>query len=346
MHLPQQELGLRIGTMVTEYTATARAHSNIAFIKYWGNKDSGIRLPANSSLSMNLAALHSTTRVIWSDALEEDRLMINEEPAALSALLRVRAHLDTLRAELGSTLHADVSSQNNFPMGAGIASSASAFAALTVAATAALGMRLSERELSVLARRGSGSAARSIPVGFVEWHAGSADKESYAESIASPDYWPLEDVIAVISRDHKHVGSTAGHATANTSILQRVRVETAAARLESAKHAILARDFEGLAPVVEEDSNLMHAVMMTGEPSLFYWLPQSLRIMLAVQEWRRQGVQVCYTLDAGPNVHCICGAEDAAAVAARLKELDLDIEVIRSSVGGGAQLLNASDRSD
>ena len=153
-------------------------------------------------------------------------------------------------------------------------------------------------------------------------------------------------MIAVISRDHKHVGSTAGHATANTSILQRVRVETAAARLESAKHAILARDFEGLAPVVEEDSNLMHAVMMTGEPSLFYWLPQSLRIMLAVQEWRRQGVQVCYTLDAGPNVHCICGAEDAAVVAARLKELDLDIEVIRSSVGGGAQLLNASDRSD
>ncbi|MCY4018350.1 MAG: diphosphomevalonate decarboxylase [Chloroflexi bacterium] len=332
--------------MVTEYTATARAHSNIAFIKYWGNRDSGIRLPANSSLSMNLAALHSTTSVTWSDALEEDRLLINDEPAVPAALLRVSAHLDTLRAELRSTLHADVSSHNNFPMGAGIASSASAFAALTLAATAALGMRLSERELSLLARRGSGSAARSIPTGFVEWHAGSADKDSYAESIASPDYWPLEDVIAVISRDHKHVGSTMGHATANTSILQRVRVETAADRLLSAIHAILARDFEALAPVVEEDSNLMHAVMMTSKPSLFYWLPKSLRVMLAVQEWRRQGLQVCYTLDAGPNVHCICGAQDAAVVAARLKELDPDIEVIRSAVGGGAQLLTANDRTD
>ena len=346
MHLLQQQLGLRIGTMVTEYTATARAHSNIAFVKYWGNRNSGIRLPANSSLSMNLAALHSTTRVTWSDALEDDRLMINGETAAPAARLRVRAHLDILRKELGLTGRADVSSENNFPMGAGIASSASAFAALTVAATAALGMRLSERELSLLARRGSGSAARSIPAGFVEWYAGCTDRESYAESIACSNYWPLEDVIAVISRDHKHVGSTAGHATAHTSILQRTRVETAADRLESAKQSILARDFDGLAPVVEEDSNLMHAVMMTSKPSLFYWLPKSLRIMLAVQEWRRQGVQVCYTLDAGPNVHCICGPEDAAAVAARLKELDAGIEVIRSSVGGGAQLLNANERLD
>ncbi len=335
-----------MGTMVTEYTASARAHSNIAFIKYWGNRDHGIRLPANSSLSMNLAALHSTTRVTWSDALETDRLMINRKPAVPAALHRVSAHLDTLREELRTTLRADVSSHNNFPMGAGIASSASAFAALTLAATAALGRRYSERELSVLARRGSGSAARSIPAGFVEWRAGGADKESYAESIASPDYWSLEDVIAVISRAHKQVGSTAGHATANSSVLQKARVANAAARLESAKHAILARDFERLAAVVEEDSNLMHAVMMTSRPALFYWLPKSLGIMLAVREWRAQGIQVAYTLDAGPNVHCICGAEDAAAVAQRLAELDPHIEVIRSSVGGGARLLKAGQRTD
>lgn len=346
MHLAQPLLGPRIGTMVTEYSATARAHSNIALIKYWGNRDPGLRLPTNASLSMNLAALHTTTRVTWSDALAVDRLMINEAPAAPAALLRVCAHLDTLREELGSTLRADVSSINNFPMGAGIASSASAFAALTLAATAALGRRLRERELSALARRGSGSAARSIPPGFVEWYAGSAHEDSYAESIASPDYFPLEDVIAVISPAHKHVGSTAGHATANTSILQMARVESAADRLESAKRGILGRDFGALASVVEEDSNLMHAVMMTSKPPLFYWLPQSLRIMLAVQEWRRQGINVCYTLDAGPNVHCICAAGDAGAVAARLKELEPDIEVIRSSVGGGARILNAKDRMD
>ena len=332
--------------MITEYTATARAHSNIAFVKYWGNRNSGLRLPANSSLSMNLAALHATTKVTWSDALEYDRVLINEEPAGPAALRRVSKHLDLLRSLLGSAFRADVTSVNNFPMGAGIASSASAFAALTVAATAALNRRLSERDLSVLARRGSGSAARSIPAGFVEWHAGGTDEESFAESIASPGHWALEDVIAIVSREHKHVGSSAGHARANTSILQRARVESAAERHTSAKHSVLSRDFEGLASVVEEDSNLLHAVMMTSNPSLFYWLPQSLRIMLAIQAWRRQGIQVCYTLDAGPNVHCICVAEDAAVVAARLADLDSEIEVIRSSVGGGAQLIDVKKRAN
>lgn len=332
--------------MTTEFTATARAHSNIAFIKYWGNRVPDLRLPANSSLSMNLAALHSTTSVTWSDALEADRLTINGAFAAPAALRRVSAHLDTLRLKLGSSWRAEVSSTNNFPMGAGIASSASAFAALTLAATAALDKRLSERQLSILARRGSGSAARSIPAGYVEWRADDTDEGSYAQSIAGPDHWQLVDLIALISREHKRVGSTAGHASADSSVLQRARVETAGERLERAKRAVLARDFASLAPVVEEDSNLMHAVMMTSKPSLFYWLPQSLQIMLAVQDWRRQGLSVCYTLDAGPNVHCICGAEDAAVVAARLKELDAAIEVICSPVGGCAQLFNANDRSD
>lgn len=325
------------------HTATARAHSNIAFIKYWGNRQAALRLPANSSLSMNLAALHSTTTVSWTDALTGDRLRINGWPAGQAALSRVRAHLDMLRAQLDTDLCADVASRNNFPMGAGIASSASAFAALTVAATAALGRRLPEREMSVLARRGSGSAARSIPAGYVEWHAGDADEDSFAQSIAAPDHWRLEDVIALVSRDHKQVGSTGGHARAGTSILQKTRVQSAPQRLERAKRAILTRDFAALAAVVEEDSNLMHAVMMTSQPALFYWLPSSLRIMLAVQAWRAGGLQVCYTLDAGPNVHCICSAADADAVAARLRALDKHIEVIRSTVGGGARLLTAPD---
>ena len=332
--------------MFTDLSATARAHSNIAFVKYWGNRDAAIRLPANSSLSMNLAALHTTTRVKWSESLEADHLTINDKPTTPAAFQRVCAHLDMLRQKLGSTLYAEVSSNNNFPMGAGIASSASAFAALTLAATAALGKQLSERELSAMARRGSGSASRSVPAGFVEWYAGRTDHDSYAESFASPEYWNIEDVIAVISRDHKRVDSTTGHATADTSILQTVRVETAHDRLAGAKRAILARDFEQLASVVEEDSNLMHAVMMTSKPSLFYWMPTSLRIMLAVKEWRRDGLQVCYTLDAGPNVHCICAKDDASTVAIRLQALEPGIDVIRSSVGKGAQLLDSIGRTN
>lgn len=320
--------------------ASARAHSNIAFIKYWGNRDQGLRLPANSSLSMNLSALHTTTNVRWSADLATDSLTINGEAPTEAALRRVQAHLDMLRRRLGTELRAQVDSRNNFPMGAGIASSASAFAALTMAAVAALHRHLPERELTALARLGSGSAARSIPGGFVEWRAANAHGDSYAETIAPADHWQLVDVIAIVSHRHKRVGSTAGHASAHSSIFQSARVETAAARLMEAKQAIAQRDFVGLARVVEADSNLMHAVMMTSAPPLFYWQPLTLAVMAAVRSWREvDGLRVCYTLDAGPNVHCICAADDAQAVAERLADLSPDIDMLRSGVGGGAVLL-------
>ncbi|MCY4464380.1 MAG: diphosphomevalonate decarboxylase [Chloroflexi bacterium] len=320
--------------------ASARAYSNIAFIKYWGNRDHLLRLPANSSLSMNLSALHTTTTVRWLADMAVDSLTINGEAPTVAALRRVQAHLDMLRRRLGTTLRAQVDSRNNFPMGAGIASSASAFAALTMAAVAALHQQLSERELSALARLGSGSAARSIPGGFVEWRFANTHEDSTAETIAPADHWHLVDVIAIVSHQHKRVGSTAGHASASSSIFQSARVETAAARLKEVKQSIAQRDFELLAQVVEADSNLMHAVMMTSRPPLFYWQPLTLAVMEAVRGWREdEGLRVCYTLDAGPNVHCICAADDAQTVADRLSDLSPDIDILRSGVGGGAVLL-------
>ena len=327
----------------TDNIASARAHSNIAFIKYWGNRDQGLRLPANASLSMNLAALHTSTTVRWTDDLRADNVLINRAAAESAARQRVIQHLDMLRKRLGVDMRAQVDSVNNFPMGAGIASSASAFAALTLAAVAALDVSLSQRELTTLARLGSGSAARSIPAGFVEWHAADAHAQSHAESIAPPNHWDLVDVVAIVSSQHKRVGSTAGHASADSSIFQAARVDTAADRLREAKSALLQRDFGRLARVVEADSDLMHAVMMTSQPALFYWQPLSLAVMAAVREWRDDdGLRVCYTLDAGPNVHCICQREDAAEVEARLRALSAEIELVASGVGGGAVLLEHS----
>ena len=323
-------------------SARARAYANIAFIKYWGNRDARLRLPSNPSLSMNLGALHTTTTVTWSPDLTRDQLRINGVTATEAATQRASQHLELLRRELNVRQFANVRSRNNFPMGAGIASSASAFAALTLAAVCAAGVDLPSRDLSRLSRRGSGSAARSIPGGFVEWHAGTDDSDSIAESIAGPEHWALVDVIAILSRAHKQVGSTAGHALAGGSILQTARVESAGDRLTRAKAAILKRDFAELASVVEADSNLMHAVMMTSQPPLFYWLPDSLKVMLAVREWReRDGLRVCYTLDAGPNVHCVCEAEDAAEVADRIKALVEGVDVVMSHVGGGAHVLES-----
>lgn len=325
--------------------ATARAHSNIAFVKYWGNSSHRLRLPANSSLSMNLDRLHTTATVQWSSDDDSDSVTINGAPADDAALRRVSEHLHLLRRRFKTKMFARVQSRNNFPMGAGIASSASSFAALTLAGAAALDEELSERELSTIARRGSGSAARSIPSGYVEWFAADSHELSYAETFVDYDYWDLADVIAIVSRAHKRVGSTAGHAAADTSILQKTRIDNAPQRLNEVKNAIVNRDFERFARAVEEDSNLMHAVMMTSRPALFYWQPTSLAVMNAVRQWREEdGIQVCYTLDAGPNVHCICVKEDAEKVKTRLGEMSDAIEVLSASAGRGAFVLDREAR--
>jgi diphosphomevalonate decarboxylase len=323
-------------------TATARAHPNIAFIKYWGNRDDRLRLPANPSISMNLDGLYAETRVTWNDSRTADEFSLDGKIETGDKLTRVSRHLDMLRARLGLSSSASVESRNNFPTGAGIASSAAAFAALTCAAAAAAGANLSERELTTLARLGSGSAARSVPAGFVEWHAADTHEESYAESVAAPEHWRLIDLIAVVSRAHKPVGSTAGHRSAGTSDLQTARVAGAGERLERCKRALLERDFAALADVVEHDSNLMHAVMMTSRPPLFYWLPPTLAIMDAVRGWRAEGLQVCYTLDAGPNVHCICAPDDSQVVRSRLLELSKVETVLSASPGGAAHVMRVN----
>lgn len=324
---------------MSEKRAIARANSNIAFIKYWGNTDDSLRLPASPSISMNLDGLYTETSIIWDEHLATDVLSLNGRQVSGRPLERISAHLDALRQHLNTRAHAQVDSENNFPMGAGIASSASAFAALTVAAVAALGLSLTERELTTLARLGSGSAARSIPTGFVEWHTGASHEESYAESIAPPDSWDIVDVIAIVSGEHKAVGSQQGHQSASTSDLQAARLIGATKRLELCKAAIFARDFSAFAEVVEHDSNLMHAVMMTSRPPLFYWLPATLTVMDQVRRWRADGLQICYTLDAGPNVHCICVRNDLEQVSARLQNLSGVKEMRTARPGGPARIL-------
>lgn len=319
--------------------ATAQAHSNIAFIKYWGNADDALRLPANPSISMNLDGVTTTTTVVWDSALQTDSLSINGAPADEKATQRVSQHLEAIRKRLKLDLKAAVTSENNFPMGAGIASSASSFAALTVAAVAAAGATLTERELSSIARLGSGSASRSVPAGYVEWCTGMSHDESVTYTVAPADHWALVDVIGVISTGHKEVGSREGHGTAITSDFQAARVASAPARLAQCKEALFAKDFAKFAAVVEHDSNLMHAVMMTSRPPLFYWQPASLLLMEQVRRWRTEGLNVCYTLDAGPNVHCLTTAEHAAEIEARVKALEGVQSVIRAAVGGGAAVV-------
>lgn len=321
------------------WTATALSHPNIAFIKYWGNRDPELRIPANGSISMNLDGLYTRTCVTFDPALAQDQLWLQGESQSGTALQRVSRFLERVRQQAGLHWHARVESENNFPTGAGIASSASAFAALALAASRAAGLELSEAELSRLARTGSGSACRSVPGGFVEWQAGEDDRSSFAFSLAPPDHWELVDCIAVVSQSHKAVGSTDGHTLAASSPLQPARLQDAPRRLEICRRAILERDFAALAEIMELDSNLMHAVMQTSSPPLLYWQPATVAIMLAVTEWRRQGLSAAYTIDAGPNVHVLCPASQAAAVRQQLLEIPGVQQVIPAQPGGPARLV-------
>jgi diphosphomevalonate decarboxylase len=318
-------------------TNTAEAHPNIAFIKYWGNRDERLRLPANGSISMNLDGLYTRTTVTFAPALEADRLTIAGGAVRGPALERVSTFLDLVRGLAGVHERAVVVSENNFPSGAGIASSASAFAALALAAAGAAGLDLSEAELSRLARRGSGSACRSVPGGFVEWRAGAGDADSFAVSLAPPEHWELVDCVAIVSAGHKRTGSTEGHALAGTSPLQAARVADADRRLDLCRKALLARDFEALADAVEQDSDLMHAVMMTSSPPLHYWLPASLGVMQAVRTWRGEGLPALYTVDAGPNVHALCPRSQAAELERRLRDLPGVEQVLVAGAGGPAR---------
>ena len=324
-------------------TATALAHPNIAFIKYWGNRDNTLRLPMNGSISMNLDGLVTRTTVSFQPSLAFDELIINGHEVTGAGLERVSYILDIIRGMANVHDRAEVMTENNFPAGAGIASSASAFAALALAGNKAAGLDLSEPELSRLARRGSGSASRSIPGGFVEWQTGAADEDSFAFSIAPASHWQLVDCVAIVSASHKKTGSTEGHAIAPTSPLQAARVEDAPRRLEICRKAILDKDFDSFAAIVELDSDIMHSVMMTSTPALHYWKPASLEVMNSVREWRGSGIPACYTVDAGPNVHVICPEEHAAIVEKRLREIPGVEKVLPARAGGPARIVKNGD---
>jgi diphosphomevalonate decarboxylase len=317
---------------------TAIAHPNIAFIKYWGNRDDALRLPLNGSISMNLSGMESRTTVQFDQALEGDSFELNGETQSGSGLQRVSDFLDQVRRLAGSNHFARVSSSNNFPTGAGIASSASAFAALALAASKAAGLDLNQKELSRLARLGSGSACRSIPDGFAEWLPGEDDASSYALSIAPKDHWDLVDAVVVVSQGHKPIGSSVGHKLAQTSPLNAQRVLDAPERLRNCREALFGRDFARFAEVVELDSNYMHAVMRTSNPPLVYWEPATEVLLWQVWQWRKEGHAVCATVDAGPNVHVLALKSELEWLQKALWELPGVKNVLVGKPAEGARL--------
>lgn len=324
--------------------ATARAGSNIAFIKYWGVADPRLNLPLNNSISMTLGALHTTTTVEWDTGgrLSADQVTIDGERVDGKKAERVTRHLDLVRHLAGDRRYrARVASRNNFPMASGIASSASAFAALTVAAVAAIGLTLDRTRLSAIARRGSGSASRSIFGGYVEWERGNDDETSTARQLVPADYWNLRDVVAIVSTAEKAVSSQSGHTLALTSPFNAARIDSLYMALQEVRSAITLRDLQRLGPIIEQDALAMHAVMMTSKPSLLYWQPGTLEVLQAVRRWREEdGLPVYFTIDAGPNVHLICEPAFERELLRRLQTLSSVRSTITSGPGDGAELID------
>lgn len=319
--------------------ATAIAGSNIALIKYWGNRNDPLRLPHNNSISLTLDRATTTTTIEFVAGQKQDQVIVNGQAMIGPARERASQHVGRLRELAGVDRAARIVSENNFPMASGIASSASAFAALTVAAAGALGLSLSPAELSAMARLGSGSASRSILGGYVEWRAADRHEDSYAVPLAGPDHWQVLDVIVVLSTGEKAVKSTAGHPTAASSPLYQARLAHVAAQLPRLRAAIRERDFSALGQIAEWDALSMHAIMMTSQPPLLYWAPETLALLHEVPRWREAGIETYFTIDAGPNVHLLTLPEHLEPLTERLQALPGVQRLIVCGPGEGARLL-------
>ena len=322
------------------WRASARARANFALVKYWGKADAELNVPAVGSISITLDALWSDTDVEFDERLAADELSLDGQRRA-DQLAKVSACLDLVRERAGIRTRARVTSSNNFPTGAGLASSASGFAALVTAAAGALGLKLSPRERSVLARRGSGSAARSVFGGFVEMHAGHAPDgaDSFAEPLLAADDWPLEVAIAITATAEKEVGSRSGmERSAVSSPYYPAWIATQDEDLRAARDAIAQRDFAALAEVAERNCFKMHAAALAATPPLLYWNGATVECVHAIRRLRASGVPAFFTIDAGPQVKAICLPSARPKVEAALRGVPGVLDVLASGLGPGAEL--------
>ncbi|MFH0818230.1 MAG: diphosphomevalonate decarboxylase [Candidatus Micrarchaeota archaeon] len=328
--------------------STFLATPNIAVAKYWGKRDNALNLPDNGSISVTMdERIHTITSVEFDSRLVRDSLILNGKRESES--VRATKVLDAIRKRAGILERARIISKNNFPTAAGLASSASGFAALACAAARAAGLKSSTRELSVFARLGSGSASRSVLGGFVEWKKGSRKDgfDSYSVQIAPASHWPeIRNVIAIVDPGRKKVGSAEGmEISARTSKLYPERVKGNPKLLSSMRKAILERDLEFFLMLTMRESSHMHAIMLDSFPPIIYLNETSREILELVLEFNTSKGAVCagYTFDAGPNAHVYTISKYEKEVKALLSEIKGVRELITCKPGCGPRELSESE---
>lgn len=322
------------------FSATAVARPNIALVKYWGKADRARNLPMTGSLSITLDGFTTRTTVARDPALAADEMSLDGQPASRLVFARSMEFVDIVRARVGVFDRVRIITENNFPTASGLASSASGFAALALALSRVFGLPTDPRIVAALARRGSGSAPRSLLGGVVLYRPDEGDgAEASLEQLCPPDAWDLRMVVAVTSDQAKAVGSGEGmEHTRTTSPYFSAWVEHNRGLLEEGRRAVAARDIEALGEVAEASCFAMHASMLASRPPLLYWNPATVGAIQAVRELRASGIGAWATIDAGPHVKILCGKDDAAAVAARLAETEGVREVREERPGAGAEV--------
>jgi diphosphomevalonate decarboxylase len=332
-------------------SVTARAGTNIALVKYWGKRDVTLNLPATGSLSLTLANFGSETTVRFAPDAEAteggDCISLDGAPAPPRFAERVIRFLDLVRREARVGLPAEVATRNSVPTAAGLASSAAGFAALALAASRAAGMNLPPPELSALARRGSGSAARSIFGGFVEMAAGvhRDGSDACAQALLPAGVWDVRLVVAITSDAPKAISSSeAMELTAKTSPYYAGWLQAVPQDLAAARAAVLAQDLPALGGVAERSAMRMHACAMAAEPPILYWNTATLAAMETVRRLRVAGTEAFFTIDAGPHVKVLCAARDAARVEPALAATPGVLRTLVLAPGPGAEIVREERR--
>lgn len=325
-----------------------KSPANIAFIKYWGQKNQKLILPYNDSFSMNLSNCYTqlemnleenkSIKELYIQNYQENgfKKTIGVPLKKVTDFLKTAENFFNKRFNFGFRIY----SKNSFPKKAGIASSASFFSALALAFSYTFGKKISQKKLSILARlSGSGSACRSIPDGFCWWKSAKISEESYAYSIAKPSFWDLRDIVLILSKEEKKVGSSEGHRYVFTSPFFRLRLLDLKKRIKDIKKAFLKKDFTWFGNLLEEEALSMHLVMMTQKPPLFYWSGKTIEIIKEVIKLREKGIEVYFTIDAGENLHLICQKNDEKKIKSYFQKIPLVLDLIVNSPTVGARII-------
>ncbi len=327
---------------------TYKATSDIALVKYWGKKDEVLRLPANGSISMKLADLYTITTVEFNVDYTRDSLVIDQKEIDLDSkkAKRVTKQLNRVRALAKKEgletykLFAKVVTKNSFPMSTGLSSSASGMSALTFASAQAVGLNLSEKDLSILSRQASGSACRCACGGFVEWLDGNTSDTSYSVSLFNNDYWDLRSIIAIVDYGVKKISSTQGHKLAQTSILFVPRQKHIKQKILMVKRALNDKDFSSLGALVEAEALEFHSILLTSKPPLVLWYPGTMQVIHEVQKMREEGIECFFTMNTGFNIHVLTLPRFEQEVRKRISELSLVKDTLISKVGDKPEKLD------